>query len=320
MIIGVTGQDGAYLAKLLLSKGYFVLGITRSIFYSNTFNLNYLNVLTEIKLIECNILDFSSIFNLIKEYKPDEIYNLAAQSSVGVSFNQPVGSIHYNILSVLNVLEVIRILKVKTKFYQASSSEMFGKVEKLPITHETSMHPLSPYAVSKVAAHWTVVNYREAYKIFCCSGILFNHESYLRSNSFFIKKIISESVKNKNKKDWNLVLGNLNVKRDFGYAPKYVEAMWLMLQQKVPSDFVICSGKSYSLYEIVLYVLKKVGIDRSKLVIDEKLFRPIDIDDIYGDNSRAKELLNWDYGYDFFDILDILIEEEINNNKNKYAD
>ncbi len=317
MIIGITGQDGAYLAKFLLSKDYAVFGVTRSIFYSNNFNLIYLNVFDKVKLLECNILDFSSVFNLIKEFKPDEIYNLAAQSSVGVSFNQPVGTIHYNILSVLNVLEAIRVLKTNTKCYQASSSEMFGKVEMLPITHETPMHPVSPYAVSKVAAHWTVINYREAYDIFCCSGILFNHESFLRSNSFFIKKIISESVKNKNEKKWNLVLGNLNVRRDFGYAPKYVEAMWLMLQQKIPSDFVICSGKSYSLYEIVTYVLNKLDIDSTKLIIDDDLFRPTEINDIYGDNSRAKETLGWDYEYNFYDVLDILIDEEIKYNKTK---
>lgn len=312
-ITGISGQDGAYLTQLLVDKNYLVVGITRNNHSDILQKITYLNVTTNVVIEECDLLDLSSIISLITKYQPNEIYNLAAQSSVGLSFKQPIGTVSFNIISVINLLEAIRIVKPDTRFYQASSSEMYGKVKDLPITINTPMHPLSPYAISKASAHWTVVNYRESYNVFACNGVLFNHESFLRSSGFFVKKVLTESVHNRNNPNWNLKVGNIDIKRDFGYSPKYVEAMWLMLQRDLPSDFIICSGRSITLRSIIEYVFRSLNISIEKLVISDELMRPTDIEDIYGDNKPAKELLHWDYDLDFFTILDMLIEEEIRN-------
>jgi GDPmannose 4,6-dehydratase len=309
-ITGISGQDGAYLAKFLVDKDYLVIGITRNNHNDILQKVEYLNVDKNIIVEECDLLDLSSIISLITKYQPDEIYNLAAQSSVGLSFKQPIGTMHFNIISVINLLESIRIVKPNTRFYQASSSEMYGKVKNLPITIKTPMHPLSPYAISKASAHWTVVNYRESYGVYACNGVLFNHESYLRSNNFFVKKVLTESVMNGKNPDWTLKVGNIDIKRDFGFSPKYVEAMWLMLQRDVPSDFIICSGKSITLRSIIEYVFKNLNISMDKLIISDDLMRPTDIEDIYGDNTPARDELGWDYDDDFYEILDILISEE----------
>lgn len=311
IITGISGQDGAYLSKLLVDKGYQVIGFTRNNHAVNLDRLKYLGVESKVLIEECDLLDLSGVINQINKYKPDEIYNLAAQSSVGLSFQQPIGTINFNIISVLNLLEAIRLMKPDTKFYQASSSEMYGKVNDLPITVNTPMHPLSPYAISKASAYWTVVNYRESYDLYACNGVLFNHESFLRSTSFFVKKVISECVRNRDLEDWKLNVGNIDIKRDFGSSQRYVEAMWLMLQHSKPQDFMICSGKSVSLREIISHVFDKLGIDQDKLNVDKKLFRPTDIEDIYGDNSEALRLLNWNYNDDFYDVLDRILEEEI---------
>jgi GDPmannose 4,6-dehydratase len=310
IITGISGQDGAYLSLLLLSKGYRVVGLTRNNHFSNLERLTILAIENKITIEECDLLDISSVINVIKKYQPDEIYNLAAQSSVGLSFQQPIGTIQYNITSVLNLLEAIRLVKEDTKFYQASSSEMYGSVVELPITLKTSMHPLSPYAISKASSHWIVVNYRESYGLFACSGILFNHESFLRGTNFFVKKVIKECVANHTNPNWILKVGNIEIKRDFGYSPKYVEAMWLMLQQDSPQDFIICSGASISLRTIIEYVFKKLNLSLDKLSIDKSLFRPTDIMDIYGDNSDALIKLGWNYDMNFLDVIDILLKEE----------
>ncbi len=311
VITGITGQDGAYLSQLLLSKGYRVVGVTRNISKINAFRFEYLSIAKEVEIVEFDLIDLSSVIKLIQTYKPDEVYNLAAQSSVGQSFAQPIGTLHFNIISVLNILEAIRLIAPQTRFYQASSSEMFGKVQSLPVTLQTQMHPLSPYAISKASAHWIVVNYREAYGVFACNGILFNHESFLREKNFFVKKVIHESVINRNNPGWKLKVGNLDAKRDFGYSPKFVEAMWLMMQQNVPKDFIICSGTSIGLRDIVAHIFKKLDLNiEEQLEIDKSLYRPVDIEDIYGDNSDAKTLLNWNYDLDFMKVLDLLIEEE----------
>ena len=315
IITGITGQDGAYLSKLLLGKGYEVIGLIRSYNYSNLEKLSYLGIKDKVILEECDLLDISSILKKITKYKVNEIYNLAAQSSVQLSYSQPIGTIRFNTMSVLNLLESIKNTNKNIKFYQASSSEMFGKVEKLPITENTVIHPLSPYAISKASAHWAVVNYRESYGLFCCCGILFNHESYCRSENFFIKKVIRESLNIQQGKQNVLRVGNIDVKRDLGYAPNYVKAMWLMMQHKKAENFVICSGKSISLRDIVYYIFDRLNIERDKLIIDKKLYRPADIEDIYGDNLKAKQTLKWEYNIDFFDILDILIEEEEQNHQ-----
>jgi GDPmannose 4,6-dehydratase len=311
IITGITGQDGAYLANLLLQKGYRVIGVTRNNHSSNKSKLEYLNIYSEIEIYECDLSDLSSVINMFNLYKPNEIYNLAAQSSVGLSFTQPIGTLQFNIISVLNLLETIRIVSPDTKFYQASSSEMYGMVKELPVKITTPMHPLSPYAISKCTAYWIVVNYRESYGIHASNGVLFNHESFLRSNNFFVKKVISTAVLNRNNIDWELEVGNIDVKRDFGYSPKYVEAMWLILQQDNPRDFIICSGVSISLREIIEYVFNKLSIPIKKIKISKDLYRPIEIKDIYGDNIDAKYILKWNYDVSFFDILDILIKEEL---------
>lgn len=315
LITGITGQDGAYLAQLLLHKGYKVIGLTRSYHQDNLKNLNYLGILNEVVIEDCDLSDITQILKLIQKYSPDEIYNLAAQSSVSLSFNQPIGTIHFNIISVLNLLEAIKMINGQgnIRFYQASSSEMFGLVKNLPITENTVFHPLSPYAISKAAAHWLTVNYRESYGLFSCCGILFNHESFLRSDNFFVKKIIRESLRIKHNLQQDLKVGNIDIRRDFGYAKKYVEVMWLMMQQENPGDYLVCSGKSVSLRSIIEHVFTQLQLPFEKIIVDKNLYRPTDIEDIYGDNTKAKEVLKWEYNFDFFSVLDILLEEEERN-------
>ncbi|PKP48058.1 MAG: GDP-mannose 4,6-dehydratase [Bacteroidetes bacterium HGW-Bacteroidetes-1] len=311
IITGISGQDGPYLAKLLLEKKYKVIGTVRSYRCANSKNLEYLGIQNEVLIEELDLLDMANVIKIIQKHKPNEIYNLAAQSSVGLSFDQPLGTFSFNTASVNNLLESIRLLDSTIKLYQASSSEMYGRVKTLPITLETPMHPISPYGVSKMASYFMVTTYRESYNLFVCNGVLFNHESFLRSSNFFVKKVIKDSIAIKNKKLDKLVVGNLNVKRDFGYAPKYVEAIWKILQSDKPDDFIICSGKSILLRDVVEYVFEKFDIDKNLIVENKDFFRPNEIEEIYGDNLKAKEYLNWQYDYSFFDVLDILIDEEM---------
>ena len=313
VVTGITGQDGAYLSQLLLQNGYRVIGIIRSYNNSNLSKLKYLGIQDDIELEECDLSDIPSIISFIKKYKPTELYNLAAQSSVGLSFEQPIGTITFNSISVLNLLESIRIVDKGVRFYQASSSEMYGKVSHLPVTEESPMHPLSPYAISKATAYWSVVNYRESYGLYACNGVLFNHESYLRTQNFFVKKVIKNSIEISQGKLDKLRVGHIDIKRDFGYAPEYVKPMWKMLQQDSGADYLICSGRSVSLREIIYYIFNKLNISHDKLTSDSTLFRPTDIQDIYGDNSKAREMLNWHYDISFYDILDRLLEEELAN-------
>ncbi|MBZ5857990.1 GDP-mannose 4,6-dehydratase [Flavihumibacter profundi] len=313
IVTGVTGQDGVYLSKLLIDKGYKVIGLIRNSAKDEIKRFQYLGIESKIIFESCDLTDISQVIYLLRKYNPSEFYNLAAQSSVGLSFSQPIGTIQFNIISVLNVLEAIKIIQIPVKFYQASSSEMFGKVSNLPLTEFTPFHPLSPYAVSKASAHWIANNYREAFGIFTTCGILFNHESYLRKDNFFVKKVISDSIGIKYFGRKNLIVGNIDVKRDFGYAPRYVEAMWLMLQQDKPSDYLICSGRSISLRRIIECVFDYLNISLTKLQISEELFRPTDIVDIYGENKRAKIELGWDYDLDFEDVIEELIREELKN-------
>ncbi|MEZ7892831.1 MAG: GDP-mannose 4,6-dehydratase [Candidatus Wallbacteria bacterium] len=315
VITGITGQDGPYLAKLLLEKDYKVIGLTRSYNTANLKGLEYLDIKNDVEICECDLTDIPGIMTLFEKYRPDEIYNLAAQSSVGLSFNQPIVTVRFNTISVLNMLECIKMINPKIKFYQASSSEMFGRVSQLPITEDYYFYPQSPYAISKASAHWIAVNYRDSYGLFTTCGILFNHESFLRSDNFFVKKVIRTAIAISKGIASELRVGNIDIKRDFGYAPKYVEAMWLMMQQEKPDNFIVCSGKSVSLREIIHYVFEKMNISADKLIIDQSLYRPADIDDTYGDNSKARNILNWDYNMNFFEVLDILIDEELRNYK-----
>lgn len=314
LITGISGQDGAYLARLLLNKNYKVVGLVRNL-SNDFFGLKYLEIVDKVELIACDLLNIKQISKIVDDFLPDEIYNLAAQSSVFQSYKNPISTFEFNTISVFNIVESIKGKKIK--FYQASSSEMFGRVGNLPVTENSLIHPVSPYAISKVAAHYTCVNYREIYNMFICCGILFNHESYLRNNDFFVKKVIRESLEISKGLRTILEVGNIDIKRDFGYASKYVEAMYLMMQQEKASDFLICSGQSISLRAIIYYVFEKLNIDKNKCVINKDFYRPADIEDIYGTNEKAKKELSWDYNFNFYEVLDLLIEEEtINYNKN----
>ncbi|MBK8712924.1 MAG: GDP-mannose 4,6-dehydratase [Niastella sp.] len=311
LITGITGQDGKYLAKFLIEKGYRIIGMVRSTGEINYTGFDYLDITNQVIFENCDLHDLTQIISLFKKYQPDEVYNLAAQSSVGQSFSQPIGTIQFNIISVLNLLEAIKIIGYPTRFYQASSSEMYGKVSSLPINENTPMHPLSPYAVSKASAHWITTNYREAYRLYNCCGVLFNHESFLRKPSFFVKKVILGAIDIKYRNNEKLFVGNINLKRDFGFAPKYVEAMWLMMQQDKPADYLICSGESVSLKFIIEYIFDRLGLSMQCVEVLPSLLRPTEIEDIYGDNTKAKSELGWDYHYRFSDVLDILLQEEL---------
>jgi len=317
MITGVNGQDGAYLAQLLISKGYRVIGLVRESGMQNLQNLEYLGIRDTVELITFNVGNIFNSMYLMEKYKPDEFYNLVAQSSVGVSFAQPQATIEFNVSSVLNILESIRSVSPETKFYQASSSEMFGCVrqESLPVTEDFEFHPVSPYGISKATGHWITVNYREAYGLYTVCGVLFNHESALRGKNFVTKKIIETALKIKQGKATELRLGNLDVCRDWGYAPKYVEAMWLMLQQETPHDMLICSGEAQKLETFARTVFQKLGVDYdTHVVIDPKLLRPVDLEVIYGSNAKAKEKLGWVYDISFDELIQKLIDDEIDFN------
>lgn len=314
LIIGITGQDGAYLSKLLLNKGYRVLGITRNILEPELKNLSFLGIEKQIELLEIVHIDNTRIEKILSKYQPDEIYNLAAQSSVGQSFVDPVGTVTYNVLSVLSLLEGIKKCNLPTKFYHASSSEMFGNVRKgdLPLKESLIFHPASPYGISKAAAHWLTVNYREANNLFGSCGILFNHESALRGPNYVVKKIINSSVKIKlGLLKGPILVGNINIKRDWGYAPSYVEAMWLILQQNNPDDFLICSGNVMSLRDLIKIVMNELALDNEKHIqISPDLYRPVDLDIIYGDNTKAKRILNWKYDMSNLELIKQLIIDE----------
>lgn len=317
IITGITGQDGAYLSQLLLGKNYNVIGIIRRDAEENYYGLNYLNILEKITIEKCNLLDLPDVVAIFKKYKPDEVYNLAAQSSVGLSFEKPLETINFNISSVLNLLEAIKKVDKKIRFYQSSSSDMFGNIDELPVTEKSIIHPTSPYGISKASGHWIAVNYRESYNLFASCGILFNHESYLRAPNFFVKKIIRTALDIKNGLQNELRVGNIDLRRDFGFAPDYIKAMWLMLQATVPKDYIVCSGESISLREIIYYAFDKLEIDKNKIVIDKSFFRPNDIKNIFGNNEKAKKELGWEYNKTFFEVLDILIKEEEENLEKK---
>ncbi|MCB0721393.1 MAG: GDP-mannose 4,6-dehydratase [Ignavibacteriae bacterium] len=313
LITGVTGQDGAYLSELLLGKGYEVKGITRDGSDIRTTNLSYLGILNDIELIQADLLDLSNLLRVIKDTAPDEIYNLAAQSSVGLSFQQPIGTLEFNIISTANLLEAIRSIKPETKFYNASSSEMYGRLrpENLPVTEETVLHPVSPYSISKASAHWITINYREAYDLYAVCGILFNHESALRGENFVTKKILEGALRISKGMLDKITLGNLSISRDWGYAPEYIKAMWLMLQQETPDDYIICSGQANTLENFTKKVFAENGVDYDKHVeFSEKLYRPVDLEIIYGDNSKAKKNLDWKYDISFDELIKKLVEDE----------
>lgn len=312
IITGISGQDGAYLAKDLLDKGIKVIGLVRDKL-SSLSGLDYLEISNDIEIIQLNLANAAEINKLIKTKLPDFIFNLAAQSSVADSFKNPHSSILFNLHSTLNILEAIRSFSRHTRLYQATSSEMYGSVSNLPICENTLLNPQSPYAISKSACHHLVRNYRDSYDLHVSSGILFNHESVLRRENFFIMKIIKSALDIYHGRLDYLEVGNIEIKRDFGYAPFYVKAMTKMVEMNNPDDYIICSGKSISLKSIIQHLFNFLSIDLDKIKINKELFRPSEISDIYGDNSKAKRELGWDYEMEFTDVLESILIEYQNN-------
>ena len=313
VISGIAGQDGALLAALLVRKKYQVIGLTSPGRNTDTFRLKFLSVDDQVSLRETDLLNSKDVNTLLSEVQADEFYNLAAISSVGLSFTLPSQTFEFNTRSVMNILEGLRQVSPRTRFYQASSSEMFGNVglDRLPIKESFLFHPASPYGISKASAHWLTVNYREAYKLQTCCGILFNHESALRPNNFVVKKIVNTAIKIKEGTADALQLGNIAIVRDWGYAPLYVEAMWLMMQQEKMDDYLICSGFPISLQDLVHKVFQRLDMDANQyLRLDPSLLRSLDLDVIYGDNSKAKQALKWNYDLNTDDLINLLIRDE----------
>ena len=294
LIIGITGQDGSCLAQHLLSKGYVVVGSSRDVMASSFNNLNALGIRDQVQLISVSINDFRSVFNAIQTFDPDEIYNLAGQTSVGLSFEQPVEAIESIAIGTLNILEVIRVLGKSVRFYNAGSSECFGDTGTTPANESTAFAPRSPYAVAKSTAKWLINSYRESYGLYACTGILFNHESPLRPERFVTQKIIVGASKIKAGLIEKIQLGNLDISRDWGWAPEYVEAMWLMMQQDQPRDFVIATGRMESLTYFVSKAFAYFDLDWQKHVeINPSFFRPNEIQYSIGNPQQAIEQLHW---------------------------
>ena len=330
LITGITGQDGAYLSNLLLDKGYEVFGAVRRTSSINTGRLSELGVLENINMVSMDLSEITNIQRVIEQIEPNEIYNLAAQSFVQTSFEQPIYTSEIDAIGVSRILEVIRMMGGKSKFYQASTSEMFGKVQTSPQNEETPFYPRSPYGVSKLYGHWMTVNYREAWKMHACSGILFNHESPFRGTEFVTRKIslgVAEIAKGKGK---DITLGNLNAERDWGFAGDYVHAMWLMLQQKIPKDYIIATGKTHSVrnfvekaFEVIdikidwvkdkeneIGKCKKTGRDLIK--INKEFNRPSETDHLLGDASLAKDEIGWKPNIDFNNLVEMMVKKDIN--------
>jgi len=321
LIIGISGQDGSYLAELLLDKGYEVHGTSRDAELSSFPGLMKLNIFSKVKLHSMSLIDFRSVMQVILEVMPDEIYNLGGQSSVSLSFIQPVETFESIVLGTLNILEIIRFHKLQTKikFYNACSGECFGDTGGIAASEKTPFNPKSPYAVAKSTAFWQAHSYREAYSIFACSGILFNHESPLRAERFVTKKIIKRVCKIARGEQGKLYLGNLLISRDWGWAPEYVKAMYLMLQQNKADDFVIATGKSIRLEDFVAKAFRYFGLDyRSFMEVDNDLLRPTDINFGAGNPAKAKEILGWEAQYFADDVIRMMIESELRaSNKKK---
>jgi len=311
LITGINGMDGSHLADLLLEKGYDVWGMERRTSSKNRINTKHLE--GKINFINGDMTDQNSLVRCLKESNPDEVYNLAAQSFVGESWNTPEYTSDVTGLGVLRILEAIRESDKQIKFYQASSSEMFGRMSENPAKETTSFYPRSPYGVAKLYGHWITKNYRESYGIYACSGILFNHESERRGLEFVTRKITDGVAKISLGLSDSISLGNLEAKRDWGYAPDYVEAMWLMLQQDSPDDFVISTGKSHSIRDLLDIAFTHVGIDSWQNYIkqDPRYMRPAEVDVLRGDSTKAKEILGWNPKVEFSDLVSRMVENDI---------
>ena len=312
LITGITGQDGAYLAKFLLDKGYEVFGTYRRLSTPNFWRLQYLDIFENVNLIPADLLDAGSIVEAVEISKPDEIYHLAAQSFVGASFEQPVGTGEITGLGTTRVLESIRQISPGIKFYQASSSELYGKGHSSSLTENTPFQPSSPYATAKLYGYWLTKIYREGYNIFACNGILFNHESPLRGLEFVTRKISNSVAKIALGIEKELLLGNLEAKRDWGYAPDYVKSMWLMMQNKEPDDYVIATNEVHSVKEFVKKTFDFVDLDWQEYVkVDKRFLRPLDVNFLQGDYSKAKEKLGWVPKIKFDELVKIMVKDDL---------
>lgn len=311
LITGITGQDGSYLAEFLLTKNYKVFGLTRRTSTPNYERIKHIE--DQIELIPGDLLDQQSVTSAVAYSEPHEIYNLAAQSFVATSWSQPVLTGEFTALGVTRVLEAVRQIKPQAKFYQASSSEMFGKVGENPQNESTPFHPRSPYGVAKVYGHWIAINYRESYNLFIVSGILFNHESPRRGLEFVTRKISHTVAKIHLKQADRIVLGNLDAKRDWGFAGDYVKAMWLMLQQDEPDDYVIATGENHSVADFVEEAFRVIGVKNWKkyIHVSKQLFRPAEVDFLIGDSSKARKVLGWKPTVTFAQLVRMMVENDI---------
>ena len=310
IITGITGQDGSYLAELLLSKGYHVFGIKR-----RTSDLHYGNVehlKNDIEFIYADMTDLSSLILAMQKAQPDEVYNLAAQSFVQTSWEQPLLTAEIDAIGVTNILEAIKLIKPDARFYQASTSEMFGKVQAVPQTESTPFYPRSPYGVAKLYGHWITINYRESYSIHGCSGILFNHESPRRGLEFVTRKVTNAVARIKYNMQDEIRMGNLDSKRDWGFAGDYVKAMWLMLQQEVPDDFVIATGETHSIRELLEIAFGTVGLRyEDYVVIDPQFIRPAEVDLLLGSPEKAKMKLGWQPEVNFRQLIEMMVDADL---------
>ncbi len=316
LITGITGQDGSYLAEFLLAKGYEVYGMVRR---SSTINFERISQIQErLTLVQGDLLDQNSLMEALRISEPDEVYNLAAQSFVPTSWNQPVLTGEFTALGVTRMLESIRTVNPKIRFYQASSSEMFGKIRETPQNEKTPFYPRSPYGVAKVYGHWIAVNYRESYGLFCCSGILFNHESPRRGLEFVSKKVTHAAARIKLGLQEKLKIGNLDAHRDWGYAGDYVEAMWLMLQQEEPDDYVIATGISHSVKDLIKVAFDHVGLSWEEFVLaDPKLYRPAEVNYLLGDPGKARAKLAWNPKVSFEELIRMMVDYDLMVNHKK---
>ena len=310
LITGITGQDGSYLAELLLEKGYKVVGMLRR---SSSVNFDRIDhIRDDIELAQGDLMDGASMVNVLRDYEPDEVYNLAAQSFVQTSFGQPVLTGEVTALGVTRLLDAVRLVAPDARFYQASSSEMFGKVAEVPQSENTPFHPRSPYGVAKVYGHWITVNYRESYGTYAVSGILFNHESPRRGLEFVTRKITDGVARIKHGKATELLLGNLDAQRDWGFAGDYVDAMWRMLQGDEPKDYVISTGETHTVREFCEIAFAAAGLDWEQYVgIDERYYRPAEVDLLIGDPSLAREELDWSPTVTFEELIHMMVEADL---------
>lgn len=312
LITGITGQDGAYLAKLLLEKGYEVSGLIARRSTPTTWRLEYLGIQDQVKLIEGDLTDISSIIRAINVSKPDEVYNLGAQSFVATSWEQPLLTADATGLGALNVLEAIRQVRPEARFYQASTSEMFGKVQENIQSETTPFYPRSPYGVSKLFAHWMTINYRESFNIFGCSGILFNHESPLRGIEFVTRKVTDGVARIKHGLQDKLALGNIDAKRDWGFSGDYVEAMWMMLQQDAPDDYVVATGRTTTVRDMCRIAFDHVGLNYEDYVVqDPRFYRPAEVDLLLGNPAKAKAKLGWEAKTSLEELITMMVDADM---------